>query len=239
MKKILVIALAVVMMVSALALVACAPQTKVAYGLVHKKGYVGKATLEVAGQTIKSATIDEACLPTYIVASEASDDTVTVTVLSHDKEVEKHFYKTVKFAGVEMVYDAADGYKVGSTKMVDWFADEANCEKYFEAVAADSVAVMIAGKEDKTIMTSAKLLKSKNGYWGSPAENALGWKANVDATCKYVMENGFGATEFKAVDPKGEGKLDNEWVDNNGVKTGATWTDIADYFNVLKAAYAK
>ena len=236
MKKILVIALAVVMMVSALALVACGPQEKVAYGIVHKS-YVGKGTVVVAGGKISSASIDEACLPTYVVASEASADTVTATVLDHGNEVQKHFYKTVKFADITLEYDLTDGYKSGSTKLMDLLKDEANCEKWFEAVASDSVSVMIAGKEDKTIMTSAKLLKSKNGYWGTPAENALGWKANMEATCAYVVANGFAAESFEQVE--GEGKLDNEKVDNLGVHTGATWTDMADYYNVLKAAFNK
>ncbi|MBQ2894661.1 MAG: hypothetical protein IJE92_04000 [Clostridia bacterium] len=236
MKKILVIALAVVMMVSALALVACGPQEKVAYGIVHKS-YVGKGTVVVAGGKISSASIDEACLPTYVVASEASDDTVTATVLDHGNEVQKHFYKTVKFADITLEYDLTDGYKSGSTKLMDLLKEEANCEKWFEAVASDSVSVMIAGKEDKTIMTSAKLLKSKNGYWGTPAENALGWKANVEATCAYVVANGFAAESFEQV--AGEGKLDNEKVDNLGVHTGATWTDMLDYYNVLKAAFNK
>ena len=236
MKKILVIALAVVMMVSALALVACGPQEKVAYGIVHKS-YVGKGTVVVAGGKISSASIDEACLPTYVVASEASDDTVTATVVDHGNEVQKHFYKTVKFADITLEYDLTDGYKSGSTKLMDLLKDEANCEKWFEAVASDSVSVMIAGKEDKTIMTSAKLLKSKNGYWGTPAENALGWKANMEATCAYVVANGFAAESFEQV--AGEGKLDNEKVDNLGVHTGATWTDMADYYNVLKAAFNK
>ena len=236
MKKILVIALAVVMMVSALALVACGPQEKVAYGIVHKS-YVGKGTVVVAGGKISSASIDEACLPTYVVASEASADTVTATVLDHGNEVQKHFYKTVKFADITLEYDLTDGYKSGSTKLMDLLKEEANCEKWFEAVASDSVSVMIAGKEDKTIMTSAKLLKSKNGYWGTPAENALGWKANVKATCDYVVANGFAAESFEQV--AGEGKLDNEKVDNLGVHTGATWTDMLDYYNVLKAAFGK
>jgi len=236
MKKILVIALAVVMMVSALALVACGPQEKVAYGIVHKS-YVGKGTVVVAGGKISSASIDEACLPTYVVASEASADTVTATVLDHGNEVQKHFYKTVKFADITLEYDLTDGYKSGSTKLMDLLKDEANCEKWFEAVASDSVSVMIAGKEDKTIMTSAKLLKSKNGYWGTPAENALGWKANMEATCAYVVANGFAAESFS--DVAGEGALDNEKVDNLGVHTGATWTDMADYYNVLKAAFNK
>ena len=242
MKKILVIALAVVMMVSALALVACGPQEKVAYGIVHKS-YVGKGTLVVAGGKISSATIDEACLPTYIVASEASADTVTATVVDHGNEVQKHFYKTVKFADITLEYDLTDGYKSGSTKLMDLLKDEANCEKWFEAVASDSVSVMIAGKEDKTIMTSAKLLKSKNGYWSTNANIgtvALGWKANVEATCAYVVANGFAAESFERVAEGSQtGVLDNEFVDNNGVHTGATWTDMADYYNVLKAAFSK
>ena len=241
MKKILVIALAVVMMVSALALVACGPQEKVAYGIVHKS-YVGKGTIVVAGGKISSASIDEACLPTYVVASEASADTVTVEVEDHGEMKTKHYYKTVKFADITLEYDAADGYKAGSTKLMDLLKDEANCEKWFEAVASDSVSVMIAGKEDKTIMTSAKLLKSKNGYWsethaGVVNGTALGWKANVKATCDYVVANGFAAESFS--DVAGEGALENEKVDNLGVHTGATWTDMMDYYNVLKAAFNK
>ena len=242
MKKILVIALAVVMMVSALALVACGPQEKVAYGIVHKS-YVGKGTIVVAGGKISSASIDEACLPTYVVASEASADTVTVEVEDHGEMKTKHYYKTVKFADITLEYDAADGYKAGSTKLMDLLKDEANCEKWFEAVASDSVSVMIAGKEDKTIMTSAKLLKSKNGYWSTNANigtEALGWKANVEATCAYVVANGFAATSFERVAEGSQtGVLDNEFVDNNGVHTGATWSDMADYYNVLKAAFSK
>lgn len=251
MKKILVIALAVVMMVSALALVACGQsiQTKTAYGLVHGKGYVGKATVFVDGDKVLDATLDEACLPTYIVASEASDDTVTATVDNHGTPVEKHFYKTVKFAGVELVYDATNGYQVGSAKMLDFFADEANCEKYFEAVAKNEVSVMIAGKEDKTIMTAAKLLKSQNGYWSTNANigtTVAGWAINADATCRYVVKNGIDAitakTDFKQASRYEEGTTgvyDNEWVDKNGVKTGATWTDMWDYLVILKAAIQK
>lgn len=251
MKKILVIALAVIMMVSALALVACGQslQTKTAYGLVHGKGYVGKATVFVDGDKVLDATLDEACLPTYVVATAASDDTVTATVLDHGKEVQKHFYKTVKFAGVEMVYDATNGYQVGSTKMLDFFADEANCEKWFEAVAQNEVSVMIAGKEDKTIMTAAKLLKSQNGYWSTNANigtTAAGWAINADATCRYVVKNGIDAITAKAdftqasrYEEGTTGVYDNEWVDKNGVKTGATWTDMWDYLVILKAAIQK
>ena len=239
MKKILVIALAVVMMVSALALVACAPETKVAYGRVHKS-YAGKGTLVISGGKIVEAYFDEACLPTQVTAPEAIEG---YTVEATGKSGTVYYYKTVKFDGVTMEYDAEQGsYMVGTEKAADWLLDAANCEKYFEAAASNNVAVVLASGEDKTIMTAAKLLKSQNGYWptthsGVVNGTALGWKANVEATCAYVVANGFAAESF--TDVAGEGALDNEKVDNLGVHTGATWTDMADYYNVLKAAYSK
>ncbi len=242
MKKILVIALAVIMMVSALALVACGPQEKVAYGIVHKS-YVGKATVTISGGKMTAANLDEAQQPTSVTADAAIEGyTVSVEVAGKNGTSTKHYYKTVKFAGVTAEMNAEGNYIVDGKAFLDWLKEsEANCEKWFEAVASDSVAVVLASGEDKTIMTSAKLLKSKNGYWGTPAEAALGWKANVEATCNYVVENGFGGFSAKEdlTQQDNGAKLDNEWVDKNGVKTGATWTDMYDYLVVLKAAYEK
>ncbi len=245
MKKILVIALAVIMMVSALALVACGPQEKVAYGIVHKS-YVGKATVTISGGKMTAANLDEAQQPTVVTATDAIEG-YTVTIGEGDSA--KHYYKTVKFAGVTAEFDAAanegkGAYKVGGKVLLDWLKEsEANCEQYFEAVASDSVSVVLASGEDKTIMTSAKLLKSKCGYWdGSKIKDGqLGWKANVEATCNYVVENGFGGASAKEdfVKGTGEGADGDQFSDKNGVKTGATWTDMWDYFVVLKAAYEK
>lgn len=234
MKKILVIALAVVMMVSALALVACGPQTKVAYGRVHKS-YAGKATVVIQGGKIVSADIDEACLPTQ---ASAGEDLGEYTVEATSKGNTVYYYKTVKFDDVTMVYDAEKGsYMVGETKAADWLVD--NSEKYFEAAASDKVKAVTANGE--VVLGADKLLKSKNGYWATPAEAALGWKANVEATCAYVVANGIGAITAKEdfTQANNGGKLDNEWVDANGVKTGATWSDMWDYLVVLKAAIEK
>lgn len=246
--------LAVVMVVSVLALTACGPQTKVAYGLVHGKGYVGKATVEKSGDNLVNADLDEACLPTYVTVKEGDADGTYVVegkAVNHGSVVTSKYYKTVKFAGVEMTYDTTEvtsgenqvskGYMVGTKTMLEFFADEANCEKYFEAVAANEVTVVTSAGEKKDIMNAKALLKSQNGYWGTPAETALGWKANKEATCKYVMDNGFGAVTAKAdfTAKDNGGKLDNEWVDKNNVKTGATWTDLWDYVSLLKAAFEK
>jgi uncharacterized protein with FMN-binding domain len=203
-----------------------------AYGRVHKK-YAGKATVYVVKGQVVAADLDEACLPTQVTSAESLGD-YTVEVSG------KHYYKTVKFADVTMVYDATAGdYMVGTTKAADWLVDAANSQKYYEAAAANQVKATVEGGE--VVMTASQLLKSLNNYWPTTHQGvvdgkALGWKANVVATCKYVVENGFAAESFSAV-TEGTQPLENELVDNNGIKTGATWTDFADYFKILKAAF--
>ncbi len=252
--KLLVAVLALVMALSVVMLTACdKEQTKTAYGLVHGKGYVGQATVVVKGDSLVSADLNEACLPTYVKPDAAIEGyTVEGTYANHGSAATAEFYKTIKFDGVTMVYDAtipegetySKGYMVGTQTMLEFFATEANCEKYFKAVSENKVAVVLADGEKTDIMTAAALLKTENGYWGTPAETALGWSANVEATCKYVVENGFGGAtvkgDFTATDNSSANpKLDNEFVDKNGVKTGATWTDMWDYFSLLKTAYEK
>lgn len=251
--KLTVIVLAVVLALSlALVLAACEqPETKTAYGLVHGKGYVGKATVVRAGDSLVSAELDEACLPTYVTAKSAIEGyTVEGKYSSHGEPATANFYKTVKFADVTMTYDATEaggfskGYMVGTQTMLEFFAVEANCEKYFEAVAKNEVKVVLADGEKTDILNAKALLKTQNNYWGTPAEKALGWKANVEATCNYVVENGFdGASKKEDFEKKDNSatnpKLDNELVDKNGVKTGATWTDMWDYFSLLKSAFGK
>ena len=249
--KIVAVVLAALLVVAAVVvLAACNGGDNAAYGLVHNKGYVGKATVKMAGGKVVEATLDEACFPTQVTAKEADGDyTVDVEKTNNAGTVHTFYYKTVKWEGVTAVYDAADGYKVGDKKLVDFFADEANCKVYFEAVAANGITVVTSAGEKTDIMNAASLLKSQNGYWGTPAEKALGWKANKDATINYVIENGFDGFEGIEKTSKDNGtivdhsstnaKLDNEVVDKNGVATGATWTDFMDYFNLLKAAAGK
>lgn len=237
-----------------------------AYGLVHGKGYVGKADVTVKNGAVSAAELDEACLPDYssVRPTEAIEGvTVEGKYNNHGKVVTGYFYKTVKFADVTMTYDAtiadttvaeanqvSKGYMVGSKTMVEFFADEANCQKYFDAVAKNEVKVVLADKEDTTIMCAATLLKTQNGYWGNPAANALGWAANVKATIDYVKANGFNGITAKddlkhtegydsAKDTAAADKMYNEWFDKNGVATGATWSDLWDYVNLLHNAFNK
>ncbi len=239
--KLLVVLLALVMVCSVVMLTACeTKETKVAYGLVHREGYVGIGTVVVKGDSLVSVSLDEACFPTQVKAASADGD-YTVTV------GEVHYWKTVKYGSVVMTYDATDGYKVGTQTIKEFFkSSETNCKAYAEAVQANQITVVTSAGEKKDIMTAATLLKSQNGYWSGSSihENQLGWKANVEATCAYVMKNGFNGAADKADFVVSDNSatnpnLDNELVDKNAVKTGATWTDMWDYFSLLKTAYAR
>ncbi|MBO5525919.1 MAG: hypothetical protein J5993_04135 [Clostridia bacterium] len=195
------------------------------YGMVHAAGYVAKVNVAAVDGTLVDIAWDEACLPTYVVAPEATDDTVTTTVISHGSEVEKIFYKTVKFADVTMTYDLEKNtYVVGNQTMVEFFQTEANAAKYYEAVATSSVAVVINGADDTSVLNAKALLKTRNGYWNRPAvSSGLGYAINYGRTVEYILANGLDAA--KALDPDNkDGKV---WVDGNGVSTGATWTDLA------------
>ena len=227
--KILAVVLAVMLVATAVVvLAACDDKTAgAAYGLVHRQGYVGKATVSTKDGAITKATLDEACFPDHVTAEAADGDyTVTKTV----KESDVHYYKTVKWADVTATYDETDGYKVGEKTLKEYFADEANAKAYFEAVVANKVTVVTSAGEKKNILTAANLLKSKNGYWDGELihEGQLGWKANVQATIDYVVAHGFDNATFT--------KTEGKWVDAAGVATGATWTDMADYINLLSLA---
>ena len=206
--------------------------TSAAYGYVHSNG-VGKATVTITNGQLTDATLDEACVPTQVKAAE-EDGEYTV------KDGNNIFYKTVKWGGVTAVYDAeAKAYKVGEKLLINKGAEDSyfalteegalNAQIYFEAVANNKVTVLTSKntRGDATIMTAEKLLKSKNGYWTVEAP-ALGWKGNVEKLLAYVKANGVGGTLEK----------DGTWKDGNGVDTGATWTDMNNYFNLFKKASA-
>ena len=203
-----------------------------AYGLVHSAGYAGYASVTVKAGAITDVQLSEVCLPTYITIP--NDDTtigadykVTATVKDHGKDVEKTFYKTVTYAKVTMTYDAtAKTYMVGDKTMLEYFQDAKNVKTYYDSVMNNNVTVVVgednAGKK-KDVMTKAALSKEENGYWGTPAEGQLGWKANRDAVVKYVKEH--GVDELLKLELK-DLNNDKYWVDSNNVSTGATWTDM-------------
>lgn len=213
------------------------PSQSFAYGLVHGKGYVGEATIVRTQQgVIVAAGLEEACLPTYITAEAAIEGATTEDeVTSHGSTSTKYFYTTVEFGGNTFTYSTTEhDYVMDGTTLKAWLEEEANAMVYFWSVKNNQVAVVKGEEKEKdfTIMTAATLLKSQNGYWSTPSGTQLGWKTNVEKTVEYVMNNGFVQDEFTT-----DNKVGNVFVDENGVSTGATWTDFNDYYQLLKKAY--
>lgn len=236
MKRLVTLLLVLVLALSLFAGCGAKEATGEAYATVHGAGYVGKATVTVDGKgKITAATLDEACYPSQVAATESVPEADRGNATSHGSQV--MVYKNVKFAGNTLVFDdAANSYKLNGTLFVDWLQTESNAKVYYDAVVANDVAVVVNGKEDKTVMTAAALLKSQNGYGGTKFD----WKKNRDATVNYVVANGFAAMASVAKND------DGEFVDSNGVKTGATWTDMnsekeksISYLGILKMAYDK
>lgn len=200
-------------------------KTGEAYGLAHGGSYVAKATVTMKGSKAVDATLVEVCFPTQVTAEEAvpAADKVAVTTTKNSVTTTNYYYKTVKFAGHTFVYDATDGYKEGSTKLKDFFATEANCKAYYEAVIDNNIAVVYGEAEHKDVLTVNTLSKERNGYWTKQdtyGKDYSRWMLNRDATIKYFLENGIdvckAATKATKTAP---------WGTADAV-SGATWTDF-------------
>lgn len=189
-----------------------------AYGLVHGAGYVGYATVTVSGDKVTDATLTEVCFPTQVTADANVADADKVTVGEGDKA--KSYYKTVSYGEVTMTYDAADGYKVGNTVIKEYLKDAAKAEAYYKAVMKGEVTVTIGTEKKTGVMTKAALSKDENGYWSTNLGTKLGWKANRDATVKYVKDHGVDNL-LKLTQNKDTGM----WMDGD-ISTGATWNDL-------------
>lgn len=252
------------------ALVACSPKTDnttdktgEAWGLSHGGDYIAYSKIVVNGDTVKELTLYEVELPTAITVPD--DDTivpeadkVAATVLSHGKPVEVSFYKTVSYGSVTMTYDGtkvgdySKGYTIGEKTMKEYFADEANCKAYYEAVVNNGIKVAVNGTQNTALMSKATLSKEENGYWTKTDKDGNSysrWKMNRDATVKYVKENGVSKLDkltktTEAVEDLKEDKEVNAWTDGT-VVTGATWSDLNpatsdgyfSYAELILAAY--
>lgn len=243
MKKVLIVVLAIALALTAFAGCAKEPVVKTgeAYGPVHGGGYVGYASVTVTDGKVTGAQLDEACYPSHILAgAEVPDaDKVTVSIESKGKVTEKTYYKTVKFGDVTATVDTAIAdYSVGGVAWKTWVQTEANAKKFYDAVVANKVSVVVGGADKTDIMTAKTLLKSLNGY-GQPN---FDWAKNQKATIDYVVKNGFDVASSLKNDATAK-----TWTDSNGVvATGATWSDMntvkegtLSYIKLLTNAYDK
>lgn len=186
-----------------------------AYGLTHGAGFVGYAKVVKNGDAIKDVTLTEVCLPTHVKNTETDE-----------------YYQTVSYGSVTLTYSAADSdYKVGDVTFKKYLETEANCKAYYEAVIGNNISVTVGTEQKKNIMTKATLSKEENGYWStstnvgeSKVEGDNKWKANRDATVKYVKDN--GVAKLKDLAKITEDNANKGFWTDGTIVTGATWNDL-------------
>jgi hypothetical protein len=252
MKKVIALLLAVF---AALTLVACAPkeETAVGYRVVHKD-YVGVVNLVVLDGVIQDVEIDEYYLPYTWAKVAVTGETAPADVVVVPGTTPAWYAKYIvigdkQFTGVlrDAAYEA-DGVtyskqmvKYSATGVDDllvWLlADEANCEWYVEQLIAGKAFV---AKDTFAVNTSLYtwnqgngFTKSETGYW-SGSSYPLGWVGNQAALAEAVEGKVFNpeATLVKATeDPK-------VWTIGDAV-SGATMSDLPDYYKLIGIAYAK
>lgn len=234
-------------------------KTGKAFALVHGGSYVGAADVELVSSmnytthtneiTLLGANLHEVELPTSLTVSAeekaklAATDYVEATVMSYGSEVNKVYYKTVKFGGVTLTgaYDAAK--KSFKYEGAD-FSKEEVCEAYYNAVMSNDVTIVLS--TGNKVVGHAQLNKEENGYGGTKFD----WAMNRDKTVGAFVQYGPEAMQASVRrDPKKDG--DGQWVvknsDDEDVKIGATWTDLnskpasgyVSYVDLLVNAYNK
>lgn len=252
MRKTIVIAIAVVLLVS---LIGCgsdsdeaavggyAPnQTAVAYAYTHG-GYIGQAIVTVDAEGSLTAELNEAFLPHSLAAVdfEAAEWTEDNTVTFIQRGDEVRVAKFISYAGTNyvgttvggaMIYTEADetGAPSGGQDLEQIISrNQGRMAAYYDNLAAGEFAIYteFGGSAIPVTTTSyGSLFKRGSEYWNF----GIGWNGNMTAIEDFVAENGVSASldDFSRGD-------DNFWSVADAT-TGATASDFVDYFGLIQAA---
>lgn len=212
-----------------------------AYGIVHKD-YVGKATVTVRNKKVTKIEIDEAFLPHTWAEVASSKNTSNENTIEIDGAIYPKYIKIGEEILEASEYDVNDATGHGTTKQkVKWSNDkienlyayvkeDEHAKWYYETVTQKSVYPCDnTGEKLDLTLKNSKFFKSEGGYWEGEQYN-LGWKGNIEELIKGMISNNF----------KTEPSLNDESkIVFDGVTTGATLVDYADYYKIAKKAYDK
>lgn len=244
MKKIFAL-IAVVLV--ALTLVACSKDSSATgYGLVHGH-YVAVVDMTVDSKgVVKDVKIDE-----YYLAYNAAQVVAPAEGATPHADIAqvganwfaKYFYVdgiifTIVSTNVEEVTTYERNWTNATHGNLEaWVINEANAKKYVEAVEAGKVYISNAAGQKLTGVTvtgnaATGWLKSTTGYGGTRWD----WAAAMEGIEEILKGTKMNLT-FSLNDPiKVDGEDVRYWT-VDGVTTGATLVDFADYVNVAKRAY--
>ena len=217
----------------------------VGYGLVHKEGYVGIATMKVKKERVTSLSFEEVFLPdtwAQVTAEDVSED-LTVLHTTHGSNVKVAKYLLIgdkKFTGTSTASGEGENQTYSVTYSAEGIADlkeyikasEENAKWYAEALLANKAKVADATFKEATFDFYGKttgFTKTAANYWPAGG-SGLGWKKNMQYMADALVGTKMDAEESKIVQ---EGKT---WT-FDGVTSQATLTDALDYYKVAQRAY--
>lgn len=244
------------------------PTTKSAsaYGIVHK-AYVGKATVNVDNNKVKSVSYDEAFLPhtwANIKVELKEGESLPDDVLAHVKgEETMHYAKYISIDGklftgsvreADLTLDdkaySAQVIKYSNEEIPDLFVylynSDANCEWYFNAAKNSKIFICDAsGKKLETYPSNNEYgwFKSEGKYWNDKESYPLGWKGNLEQLGNYLTGKELTEMDESKFVRDETGTEENGYTYNywtiNGVKTKVTMVDVYDYYKIAQKAYSK
>lgn len=224
-----------------------------AYGITHKD-YVGRAIVTVKNDRVENVSFEEAYLPSTWAKVQKGNEPIPAEAIADQGGNWYGKYLVIgdrKFTGeartTPLSESTAQTIKYSASDVNDlylWLREsEANCKWYYEQVTTNKAYVANIDWTRSTMATAGKTItgtstlgftKSETGYW-PPSETTLGWKANMEAVTAALKGTKMEANPEDLT----KGGTDNKYWMINGVVSGATLTDLKDYYALAKAAYNK
>lgn len=206
------------------------------YGLVHGH-YVGISTVEVDEDgVVIEATLDEYFLPyswASVEVDEEAEEAPEDVVVWERRGSTNWNAKYVDIGGILFEATSEDGaapvYSApGIPDLEAWLKLQPNAKWYVEQVDAGNFFIANAdGSESDYPLGEEEMRKWDANYWRF---GDLGWDGNVEQTIEAVV--GMNLSEKFELE-RGE---DNFWTIGDAV-SGATWSDMPDYIEVILRAY--
>ncbi|MCK9471004.1 MAG: hypothetical protein M0Q88_04550 [Bacilli bacterium] len=227
--------------------------TGVAYGMTYND-YLTAATVEVKGEVVTSAALDEYYLPNTwakvkVLETDAPADVLVSGSSWYGKFIkigDKNFTASLRedpleIGGVTYNNQVVKYSAEGVDDLFTWLrASEENRKWYVEQLDNNNAWVAKDDFSKSTYETAGQVdsngklgfSKGKTNYW--KGDNfPLGWSGNMSELVKVVA-----GTKMDASMDQITQNDEKKWV-VNGVVSGATYVSFKEYYSVLKTAYDK
>ena len=217
------------------------------YGITHSDN-VGYAKVTVKNDVVDSVTFEEAFLPSDWGKVKTTEGMAPDDVLEYGTTTKswggkylvignKRFTGTLRneplvVNGKTIASQAIKYTSEGINDLFAWLSEsEANAKWYFENATTEKSFVATNEWQKHTYESAGRAGRTKTeaNYWPG-SESALGWKGNLDKLAEALKGTKMNQENQISRDE------DNVWKIGD-VKTGATLTDLKDYYEIAKRGY--